>query len=106
MATGDFDKAWSRISGREIEPAPEPKVRERHDLIQPSAEEAANGWTPASLTAYVREREQATAERIDPHHESRRRGPVQAVGPRWNFPATRSWTAQKPRWTVGRRGNR
>ena len=105
MATGDFDKAWSRISGREIDPAPEPKVRERHDLIQPTPEEIANGWDAESLTKYVREREQATADRINPHDESRRKGPVQAAGYRWSFPAKSAWTVGKSRWTVQRRGS-
>ncbi len=94
----DFDDAWSRVVGRSIEPAPEPKARERHDLIQPSPEEAANGWTPETLTKYVREREQAAAPRIDPHHPSRRQRPTRQRGPRWNFPARRSWQIKTPSW--------
>ena len=33
-------------------------------LIQPTADEAKNGWTPESLTAYVRGREKAHGEAI------------------------------------------
>ncbi len=93
----EFDAAWSRITGRPVEPAPEPKVRTPHNLIEPTPEEAANGWTAETLTKYVREREQAANERLDFNHPSRRRQPPRANGHRWRFPAKRSWTIA-PSW--------
>ena len=88
----DFDDAWSRVSGRQIEPAAEPKVRERHDLVQPSEEEKRNGWTAETLTKYIRERERASYERIDLLSARRRRQqPQRASGNKWNFPAGTGW---------------
>ncbi len=35
------------------------------ELIEPSDDEARNGWTAAALTAYLRSQTAAQAERID-----------------------------------------
>ena len=86
-----------RIAGRPIEPAPEPEARVPHNLIEPTPEEAANGWDAVSLTKYIREREEAANVAIDPQHPSRRGRPDRANGHNWNFPARRSWTV-KPSW--------
>ena len=44
-------------------------------LIAPTAEEARNGWTPETLTAYVAEQTAAQTLRIDPSSALRRKGP-------------------------------
>lgn len=42
-------------------------------LVQPSAEEARNGWTPETLTSYLNEQKAAQSLRIDPHSALNRR---------------------------------
>lgn len=55
-------------------------VAERGGLIQPTPEEARNGWTPEALTAYVAEQRAAQELRADPHSLFRRgaRKPMKA----------------------------
>ena len=72
--------------------------------ITPTEDERKNGWDEETLSQYLHEREEAQGAALD--FTNRRKGPVQAVGPRWNFPAKKAWTVGKSRWTVGRRGNR
>ncbi len=49
-------------------------------LIQPSAEEARNGWTPETLTKYLNEHSASVTLRVDPHSTFNRRArrPTQA----------------------------
>lgn len=35
------------------------------DLIEPTEDEKRNGWTAESLTAYVRERKEASRKQLD-----------------------------------------
>lgn len=42
------------------------------DEVEPTKDEAANGWTARTLAEYRRERERAAAERNDPHSPQRR----------------------------------
>ncbi len=42
-------------------------------LIEPSSEEARNGWTAETLTPYLAEQTAAQAERIDPVSPQRKR---------------------------------
>lgn len=42
-------------------------------LIQPNDEEARNGWTPETLTAYLNEQTAAQSLRVDPHSAFNRR---------------------------------
>lgn len=42
-------------------------------LIQPTDEEARNGWTPETLTAYLNEQRAVQSLRIDPHSALNRR---------------------------------
>ena len=67
------------------------------DTITPTAEEAANGWDEESLSRYVAERRAAQTMLLDPAARRKPR-PQQAKGPRWNFPARRSWRIKKPSW--------
>ena len=62
-------------------------------------EDIANGWSFEDWLQYHKEREQASSEKLDWNHPSRRKRPDRANGPGWNFPAT-------ARWTIRRRGNR
>ena len=40
---------------------------ERQPLVEPTAEEARNGWTAESLTRYLAERTAGAALGVDPH---------------------------------------
>jgi len=62
--------------------------RDPRDLRTP--EDIKNGWSFEDWLAYHQQRTKASAERIDPHHPSRRQRPTRAAGPRWNFPAKRA----------------
>lgn len=42
------------------------KATEGSPLLQPTEDEARNGWTPESLTAYVAEQDAAASLKIDP----------------------------------------
>jgi len=44
-------------------------------LIQPTADEAKNGWTAESLTSYIRKRENAAVSRKMPATQQARRNP-------------------------------
>jgi hypothetical protein len=46
-----------------------------HAPVQPTAEEACNGWTPETLTAYLAEQTAAQTLRTDPSSVLRRKGP-------------------------------
>jgi hypothetical protein len=61
-------------------------------------EDIKNGWSFENWLAYHQERAKAAAPRIDPHHPSRRQRPMRQKGPRWNFPARRSWRIKTPSW--------
>jgi hypothetical protein len=45
-------------------------------LIEPTPEEARNGWTAETLTAYVRRQQAARADAIDPARRVAPRPPV------------------------------
>lgn len=47
-------------------------------LVEPTADEARNGWTAETLTAYVQEQRAAQAVRIDPRGPSRQVPPSRA----------------------------
>ena len=44
-----------------------------HELVEPTADEAKNGWTAETLTAYVAEQKAAQTLRIDPSSVLRRK---------------------------------
>ena len=46
-----------------------------HALVQPTAEEARNGWTAETLTAYLAEQKAAQSLRMDPSSTLRRKAP-------------------------------
>jgi hypothetical protein len=48
------------------------------DLIEPTADEARNGWDAETLTAYVRDQTAAAELRADPASVTRRVKPVRA----------------------------
>jgi len=50
-------------------------AEEGQALIQPTADEAKNGWTAETLTAYVAEQKAAQSLRIDPSSALRRKAP-------------------------------
>lgn len=45
------------------------------ELVEPTEDERRNGWTPESLTEYLREQRAAQSMRIDPAGEMRRQRP-------------------------------
>jgi hypothetical protein len=45
------------------------------ELVQPTAEEARNGWTAETLTAYLAEQKAAQSLRLDPSSTLRRKAP-------------------------------
>ncbi len=62
------------------------------ERIEPTPEEAANGWDVESLSKYVAERRAAEDARIDPR--SRRKGPPAcANGSKWHWRCTPRWGA-------------
>ena len=62
------------------------------EKIEPTPEEAANGWTVDTLSQYVAERRAAEDARIDPR--ARRKPPPQWVnGSRWHWMRTPRWGA-------------
>ena len=66
------------------------------ERIEPTPEEAANGWTADTLSAYVAERRAAEEVRIDPRARRKPR-------PQWaNSTLARSRWVREPQWTVGR----
>ena len=66
------------------------------ERIEPTPEEAANGWTVDTLSEYVAERRAAEEARIDPR--SRRKLP-----PQWaNSVMAKSHWVREAQWTVGR----
>ncbi len=65
------------------------------ERIEPTPEEAANGWTVDTLSAYVAERRAAEDARIDPR--SRRKPRPQSA----NSTLAKSRWARTPRWTIG-----
>jgi len=73
-----------------------PRRRLKVEPITPTDEKRRNGWDEESLSQYVAERRAAQAMLLDPAARRPAR-PQQANGPRWNFPARRSWTV-KPSW--------
>lgn len=70
-------KLWERL--REEFDRVFAATRERQALIEPTPEEARNGWTAETLTDYVAEREAAQAIAVDPTSAARRFG----ARPRW-----------------------
>ena len=60
-------------------------------------EDIKNGWSFEDWLQYHQNRTEASTEKIDPTHPRRRQRPDRANGPRWNFPATRSWI-KTPSW--------
>ena len=54
-------KRTNGAAGLEIEPQPDPVVLE---LVEPTEDEARNGWEAEGLTAYLAERERAQAVAI------------------------------------------
>lgn len=51
----------------------------KQEMIEPTAEEAANGWTAEALTAYIAERAAGQSLAADPGSLQRRAG----ARPRW-----------------------
>lgn len=45
-------------------------------LIEPTFEEARNGWTPETLTAYVRQQMATQADALDPSKRPAQRPPA------------------------------
>ena len=76
-----------KVEEAEIAGPPPPEV------IPATEAERANGWEDMTLSRYVKERDLAAAEKIDPHSASnqRLRRPTRRAGRRWNFPAGGSW---------------
>jgi len=56
----------------EVDDAVDAAAKSRRELVQPSPEEARNGWTPESLTTYLDEREPVQALNVDPNSLARR----------------------------------
>lgn len=48
-------------------------------LVEPSEDEARNGWTAATLTAYLTEQQAAQSLRVDPHSAMNRQARRPAV---------------------------
>jgi hypothetical protein len=49
-------------------------------MVKPTPEEARNGWTEETLTAYIEERQRQQLEAADPKHPRRRVRPMTANG--------------------------
>ena len=72
-------------------PEPEPVTAEP-DLIEPTAEEAKNGWTAETLTTYVAEREKARSELIVTRRPVKPRMAKSKYSPhRWRSPMRRNF---------------
>lgn len=76
--------------------------------VEPTEEEARNGWTTETLSQYLHEREAAQGAALD--FTTRRKGPPQSANSalansRWMVRGAR-WTVGKRRWTVGQRRQR
>jgi hypothetical protein len=54
------------------------EAKETIGRIEPTADEARNGWTAATLTAYVQEQTAAQSLRADPHSAMRQVIPTRA----------------------------
>jgi len=48
-------------------------AQEAAPVVIPNAEEARNGWTPETLTAYIAEQKAASGVRLNPHSVMRRK---------------------------------
>ncbi len=57
------------------------------ERIEPSADEARNGWTAETLTAYVAESRARQNVSIAAGIGGRKRKPTKTNGHRWGFPA-------------------
>ena len=69
-----------------------PRSKRPIERIEPTPEEAANGWTADTLSAYVAERRAAEDARIDPRARRQTR-PMWANGSKWHWRRTPRWGA-------------